>query len=103
MATAALGGQIEVPTIEGGRARVSVSEGTQTGRQFRMKGKGMSVLRSPARGDMYVEVAVETPMNLTKRQKELLEEFRSEGGESTSPQSQGFFNRVKEFFDDLTE
>jgi len=103
MATAALGGNIEVPTIEGGRARVSVSEGTQTGRQFRLKGKGMSVLRSPARGDMYVEVAVETPQNLTKRQRELLEEFRKEGGDQTSPQSQGFFDKVKEFFDDLTD
>lgn len=103
MATASLGGQIEVPTIEGGRARVSVPEGSQTGRQFRLKGKGMSVLRSPARGDMYVEIAVETPMNLTKKQRELLEEFRREGGDQTNPQSQGFFNKVKEFFDDLTE
>jgi molecular chaperone DnaJ len=103
MATASLGGQIEVPTIEGGRARVSVPEGSQTGRQFRLKGKGMSVLRSPVRGDMYVEIAVETPMNLTKKQRELLEEFRREGGDETNPQSQGFFNKVKEFFDDLTE
>jgi molecular chaperone DnaJ len=103
MATASLGGQIEVPTIEGGRARVAVPEGSQTGRQFRLKGKGMSVLRSPARGDMYVEIAVETPMNLTKKQRELLEEFRREGGDQTNPQSQGFFDKVKEFFDDLTE
>ena len=63
----------------------------------------MSVLRSPARGDMYVEIAVETPMNLTKKQRELLEEFRREGGDQTNPQSQGFFDKVKEFFDDLTE
>ena len=104
MVTAALGGQIEVPTIEGSRARLAVPPGTQSGRQFRLKGKGMSVLRSPARGDMYVEVAVETPMNLTKRQRELLEEFTSEAGtDTTSPQSHSFFDNVKELWDDLRD
>src|SRR5882757_3279464 len=72
MTAAALGGQIEVPTIEGGRAKVTVPTGTQSGHQFRLKAKGMSVLRSSARGDMYVQVVVETPVNLTKRQEELL-------------------------------
>ncbi|WP_420402982.1 molecular chaperone DnaJ [Nisaea sp.] len=103
MTTAALGGQIEVPTIEGGRARIQVGAGTQSGKQFRLKGKGMSVLRSPARGDQYVEVAVETPVNLTKKQRELLEEFAGEENEKTSPQSAGFFDKVKELWDDLRE
>jgi molecular chaperone DnaJ len=101
MATAALGGSIEIPTIDGGRAKVQVPAGTQTGQQFRLKGKGMSVLRSNARGDMYAEIVVETPVNLSKRQKELLKEFESEGkksGSSYSPESDSFFQRVKEFF-----
>jgi molecular chaperone DnaJ len=104
MARAALGGHIEVPTIEGARAKVAVPAGTQSGHQFRLKGKGMSVLRSPARGDMYIQAMVETPMNLTKRQQELLREFEKAAEESkTSPESSGFFTRVKEFFEDLRE
>ncbi len=104
MTTAALGGSIEVPTIDGGRARVSLPSGTQSNHQFRLKGKGMRVLRSTARGDMYAEVVVETPVNLTKRQEELLREFETEGkGRKTSPESEGFFARVKEFWEDLTE
>lgn len=104
MVTASLGGAIEVPTIEGKRAKVSVPPGTQTGRQFRLRGKGMSVLRSPSRGDMYVEVAVETPVNLTDRQRELLEEFQKDSGvENTSPQSHGFFDKVKELWEDLRD
>ena len=104
MPTAALGGAIEVPTVDGGRAKVNVAAGTQSGHQFRLRGKGMSVLRSGARGDMYVEVVVETPVNLTKRQQELLREFDKAGDiERTHPQSEGFFARVKEFFEDLRE
>ena len=104
MATAALGGAIEVPVIDGGRAKITVPPGTQTGHQFRLRGKGMSVLRSQARGDMYVQAMVETPMNLTKRQQELLKEFEKEGeAAKTSPESEGFFSRVKEFFEDLRE
>jgi molecular chaperone DnaJ len=104
MVTASLGGSIEVPTIEGGRAKVAVPSGTQSGRQFRLRGKGMSVLRSPSRGDMYVEVAVETPVNLTDRQRELLAEFQKAGGvEKTSPQSHGFFDKVKELWEDLRD
>jgi molecular chaperone DnaJ len=104
MPTAALGGAIEVPTVDGGRAKVSVGAGTQSGHQFRLRGKGMSVLRSSARGDMYVEVVVETPVNLTKRQQELLREFDKAGDtERTHPQSEGFFARVREFFEDLRE
>ncbi|MDH3791714.1 MAG: molecular chaperone DnaJ, partial [Rhodospirillales bacterium] len=104
MTTAALGGSIEVPSIDGGRARVNIPAGAQTGQQFRLRGKGMSVLRSHARGDMYIQVGVETPVNLTKRQQELLHEFESAGrGKKTSPESEGFFSRVKEFWEDLTE
>jgi molecular chaperone DnaJ len=104
MATAALGGSIEVPTIDGGRAKVNIPAGTQSGHQFRLKGKGMSVLRSPSRGDMYIQSIVETPVNLTKRQQELLREFEKAGEEGkTSPESSGFFARVKEFFEDLRE
>ena len=102
MTKAAVGGTIEVPTIDGTRTKVSIPAGTQTGAQFRLKGKGMSVLRSPQRGDMYVEVVVETPMNLTKKQKELLQEFEAAGSaEKTSPESAGFFSKVKELWTDL--
>jgi molecular chaperone DnaJ len=104
MARAALGGHIEVPTIDGARAKVTIPPGTQSGHQFRLKNKGMSVLRSPARGDMYIEAVVETPVNLTKHQQELLREFEKAGEEAkTSPESSGFFARVKEFFEDLRE
>jgi molecular chaperone DnaJ len=101
---AALGGSIEVPSVDGSRAKVNIPSGTQGGHQFRLKGKGMSVLRSTARGDMYVQVIVETPVNLTKRQQELLREFEKAGdGHRTSPESEGFFARVREFFEDLRE
>ena len=104
MSTAALGGTLEVPTIDGGRAKVHVPAGTQAGHQFRLRGKGMPHLRSQARGDMYVETMVETPVNLSKRQKELLEEFdRAEGSKPSSPESEGFFAKVKELWDDLRD
>jgi molecular chaperone DnaJ len=102
--TAALGGSIEVPTVDGSRTRVTVPPGTQSGHQFRLRGKGMTVLRSPARGDMYIQAVVETPVNLTKRQQELLREFEQAGeNQNTHPESEGFFARVKEFFADLRE
>ena len=102
--TAALGGNIEVPTVDGSRARVAVPAGTQSGHRFRLKAKGMTVLRSAARGDMLIEATVETPVNLTKRQQELLREFEKEGENGqTHPESEGFFARVKEFFEDLRE
>ena len=104
MATAALGGDVEIPTIDGGRSKIKVSEGSQTGKRLRLRGKGMSVLRSEKRGDMYVELAVETPSGLTKRQRELLEEFAAEGGDhSASPQSKNFFDKAKSFWDDLVD
>jgi len=100
---ATLGGDFEVPTIEGGRVKVNVPAGTQTGHQFRLRGKGMSVLRSSSRGDMYIEVQVETPVKLNKRQRELLEEFDKDFGKESSPESEGFFTKVKEFWEDLKE
>ena len=102
--TAALGGSIEVPTVDGSRTRVTVPAGTQSGHQFRLRSKGMTVLRSSLRGDMFVEAVVETPVNLSKRQQELLREFEKEGESNrTHPESEGFFARVKEFFEDLRE
>ncbi|MFC3229966.1 molecular chaperone DnaJ [Marinibaculum pumilum] len=104
MVTAVLGGQIEVPTIDGSRARISIPEGTQPGRQFRMRGKGMPVLQGNGRGDMFIRVAVELPKNLSKKQKELLQEFAAAGtDESNHPESHGFFAKVKELWDDLTD
>jgi len=99
MTTAALGGQIEVPTVEGKATRVKIPEGTETGKQFRLKGMGMPVLRSKVAGDMYIQVEVETPKALSKKQRELLQEFERESSKKTSPASDGFFAKVKEFFD----
>ncbi len=103
MTTAALGGHIEVPTVEGGRSRVKVPEGSQTGKQFRLKGKGMPILRAKSTGDMYIQVEVETPRNLTRKQKEILKEFEDASSDATNPDSSGFFARVKEFFEGMGE
>jgi len=97
MVSAALGGEFEVPTIDGNNTRVKVPDGTQSGRRFRIQGKGMPVLRSKQSGDMYVQVVVETPQKLTKRQRELLNEFERLSSKDTQPESSGFFGRVKEF------
>src|SRR5215813_3879125 len=101
MGTAALGGDFEVPTIDGGKTRVKVPEGTQSGRRFRLQGKGMPVLRVKQTGDMYVQVVVETPQNLTKRQRELLTEFEKLSSKDTHPESAGFLGKVREFLDGL--
>ncbi|WP_298216043.1 molecular chaperone DnaJ [Acidocella sp.] len=105
MTQAALGGEIEVPAIDGTAAKVKIPAGTQSGDQFRLRGKGFSVLRSSARGDMYIQVAVETPQNLTKRQRELLEAFEAEsaGHETGSPEHEGFFAKVKDFLKGVAE
>ncbi len=97
--TAALGGEVEVPTLSGSRAKVKIPEGTQTGRTFRLKGLGMPVLRSDQVGDLFVLAEVETPQKLTKKQKELLREFEKACSEETHPESHGFFGRMKEFLD----
>ena len=110
MTTAALGGSVEVPSIDGGRAKVTIPAGAQTGHRLRLRGKGMSVLNAKNRGDMIIDVRVETPVNLTKDQQEKLKEFeaslkKSNKGKSksTSPESEGFFARAKELWEDLTD
>lgn len=103
MTTAALGGQFEVGTVDGQKTRVKVPPGTQSGKQFRLRNKGMPVMRSTGHGDMYIQVAVETPQKLTSRQRELLEEFEREAVEENSPESSGFFGRMKTFFDNLAD
>ncbi|AWI82642.1 molecular chaperone DnaJ [Alloyangia pacifica] len=100
MTTAALGGDIEVPTIDGGRSRVKIPSGSQSGRQMRLRGKGMPALRGGPAGDMFIELAVETPVNLTSRQKELLREFEDQS-EDNNPESKSFFSSVKGFWDSM--
>jgi molecular chaperone DnaJ len=101
MVTASLGGGFDVPTIDGGKTRVKVPEGTQSGRRFRLSAKGMPVLRARESGDMYVQVLVETPQKLTKRQKELLQEFEQQSSRETQPEAEGFFAKVKDFLEGL--
>ncbi len=100
IASAALGGEIEVPTIDGGRSRVKVPEGSQSGRQMRLRGKGMPALRGGGTGDMFIELAVETPVKLTARQREILREF-DQLSEENNPQGSSFFNSVKSFWDSM--
>ncbi|MBB3976584.1 molecular chaperone DnaJ [Rhizobium azooxidifex] len=97
--TAALGGTFDVSTLDGTKSRVTVPEGTQNGRQFRLKGKGMPVLRSSQVGDLYIQIMIETPQKLTKRQRELLKEFEEISSKDNNPESTGFFARMKEFFE----
>lgn len=99
MTRAALGGEVEVVTLDGAKTMVKIPEGTQTGKQFRLRRKGMPVLRSSDVGDLYIQMQVETPQNLTRRQRELLAEFEKESSGETHPESAGFFGRMKEFFD----
>lgn len=97
MVQAALGGEFTVHTVDGTEAKVKIPEGTQSGKQFKLKSKGMPVLRTRDFGDLYIQANVETPQNLTKRQRELLEEFETESSNKTHPESSGFFTRMKEF------
>lgn len=101
-ADAALGGELEVPTLDG-RVKLKIPEGTQTGKQFRLRGKGVAPVRGGAAGDLLCRVAVETPVNLSKRQREMLEEFRGtlQGDTSHSPKASGWFEGVKRFFGDV--
>lgn len=100
MVDASLGGDIEVPTIDGGRSRVKIPEGSQSGRQMRLRGKGMPALRGGSHGDMMIELSVETPVKLTSKQKELLREFDKLSAEN-NPQSSSFFSTVKGFWDSM--
>ncbi len=102
MTTAALGGDVEVPTIDGGRSLMKVPAGSQTGKQMRLRGKGMPALRGGGSGDMLIEVAVETPINLTARQKELLHEFEALS-ENNNPEGSSFFQKVRGFWDGMTK
>ncbi|WP_149141215.1 molecular chaperone DnaJ [Gemmobacter caeruleus] len=100
MATAAMGGEVEVPTIDGGRSRVKVPPGSQTGKQMRLRSKGMPALRGGGVGDLLIELVVETPVNLTARQKELLREFEKLS-EENNPEASSFFKKVKSFWDGM--
>ena len=101
MVQAALGGDIGVHTLDGGESKVKIPEGTQSGRQFKIRGKGMPVLRARDFGDLYIQANVETPQNLTRRQRELLQEFDAESSTRTQPEASGFIARMKEFFENL--
>ncbi len=103
MITAALGGQFEVTTLDASKARVKIPEGTQTGKQFRLRGKGMPIMRSQNQGDLYIQVVTETPQKLSRKQRELLEEFEKLSSKENSPESTGFFSRMKNFIDGLGE
>jgi molecular chaperone DnaJ len=103
MTTATLGGEIEIPTIDGGRSKIKIPEGSQSGKRLRLRGKGMSVLRSSQRGDMYVELSIETPTKLNKKQRKLLEEFAEISGDDISPESANFFSKARRFWDSLVE
>ena len=98
--TLALGGEIDIPTPDGGKSRITVPVGTHSGKKFRLRGKGMPVLRQKKFGDLYIEIAGETPVNLSKRQRELLEEFDKASPDNT-PESRGFFDKVKDFWDSM--
>ncbi len=100
MAKASLGGEVEVPTIDGGRSRVRIPAGSQSGRQMRLKGKGMPAIKTIQKGDMFIEMAVETPVNLTAKQKELLREFE-ELSEDNNPETNSFFSSVKTFWESM--
>ncbi len=100
MTTATLGGELEAPTLDGGRSRVKVPAGVQTGKQLRLRGKGMPALRGGGSGDLYIELMVETPVNLTAKQKELLKEFETLSTDN-SPASKDFFGKVKGFWDGM--
>ncbi len=100
MTTAALGGTIDAPTLDGGKTRVKVPAGVQSGKQLRLTGKGMPALRGGGAGDLYIELAVETPVNLTARQRDLLREFEETGGDN-SPETHSFFQKLKGFWDGM--
>ena len=100
---ASLGGSVEVPTVSGGRAKVKIPAGTQSGDQLRLSGKGMPALRSVSFGDMIITLNVEIPKNLSQKQKELLKEFDQQSNKENIPESTGFFDKVKDFWDELNK
>ena len=98
IADAALGTTIEIPTIDGGKAKIKIPDGTQNGKQFRLKGKGMPFMRRGDFGDLYVQVKTEIPVSLNKEQKELLEKFRKIDNERSNPSIKKFFQKAKSFW-----
>ncbi len=102
MVQAAIGAEIPVRTVDGGEVKVKIAEGTQSGKQVKVRGKGMPVLRSRDVGDLYIQATVETPQNLTRRQRELLAEFDAESSHKTHPEAAGFFTKMKDFFENLS-
>ena len=103
MTTATLGGKVEIPTVGGKKADVKITAGTPTGKRFKIPGKGMPIINRDIFGDMVIEVRVETPVNLNKKQKQMLRAFADQCGDNVSPEASGFFNKVKELWDDLTD
>ena len=102
MVQAALGGEIAVRAVDGSETKVKIPEGTQSGKQFKVRSKGMPVLRSRDIGDLYIQTTVETPQALTRRQRELLAEFEAESSHKTHPEASGFFAKMKDFFENLS-
>ena len=98
IADAALGTTIEIPTIDGGKAKIKIPDGTQNGKQFRLKGKGMPFMRRGDYGDLYVQVKTEVPVYLNKQQKELLEKFREIENDKSNPSIKKFFQKAKSFW-----
>ena len=98
LADASLGATIEVPTIDGGKAKVKIPAGTQNGKQFRLKGKGMPMMRNKVYGDLYIQATTEVPVSLTKEQKNLLEQFRKLEDKKTNPIMKEFFEKAKRFW-----
>ena len=98
MATAALGGQIDIPTIDGSKLSVSIPEGSQNNKHLRLRGKGMPILRQKNFGDLHLQISVETPVNLNKKQKKLLEEFQNISDEKNNPVSDGFFKKLRDLW-----
>ena len=98
IADAALGASIEIPTIDGGKAKIKIPSGTQSAKQFRLKGKRMPLMRSGGVGDLYVQVNTEVPINLNKEQKDLLEKFREIENEKSNPSIKKFFQKAKNFW-----
>ena len=98
IADAALGTTIEIPTIDGGKAKIRIPDGTQSGKQFRLKGKGMPYMRGSGTGDLYVQINTEVPISLNREQKELLEKFREIENEKSNPSIKQFFKKAKSFW-----
>ena len=101
MIDATLGTEIEIPTIDGGKSKIKIPSGTQSGKQFRLKGKGMPILRNNQYGDLYLETNVIIPESISKDQKKLLEQFKSLDDQNNSSEIKNFFNKAKKFWENI--